>query len=70
MNTSRELYLKKYGAIDKMDHMIENCDMHYGSWKYWHSAMLHAKSTSIVTAYDMYKECAEGDLDPSWKVPI
>jgi hypothetical protein len=53
-----------------MDHMIDNCDMHYRLWKYWHSAMLHAKSMTIVTAYDTYKERAEGNLDPSWKVPI
>jgi hypothetical protein len=32
--------------------------------------MLHDKSMAIVTAYDMYTECAEGNLDPSWKVPI
>jgi hypothetical protein len=70
MNSSRGLYLKTYGAIDKMDHMINNCDMHYRSCKYWYSAMLHDKSMTIVTAYDMYKECAEGNLDLSWKVPI
>jgi hypothetical protein len=70
MNSSRELYFKTYGAIDKMDHMIDDCDMHCQSWKYRHSVMLHAKSMAIVTVYDMYKECAEGKFDPSWKVQI
>eukprot|EP00978_Attheya_sp_CCMP212_P048336 scaffold506263_cov224-Attheya_sp.AAC.1 len=23
---------------------------------------------SVVVAYDMYKECCEGDLDPEWKI--
>ena len=29
MNESRRLYLNTYGAIDKLDHLIENCDMGY-----------------------------------------
>jgi hypothetical protein len=70
MNSSRELYLKTYSTIGKMDHMIENCGMHYRSWKYWHSAMLHAKAMAVLTVYGMYRECAEGKLDPSWKVDI
>jgi hypothetical protein len=53
-----------------MDHIIKNCDMHYQSWKYWYSAMLHAKSMEIVTTYDMYKEYTECKLDLSLKVPI
>jgi hypothetical protein len=68
MSSSREMYLKTYGRIDVMDHLIKNCSMHYCSWKYWHSAMLHAKAMAIVTAYDMYIECAAGKLNPLWKV--
>ena len=31
---ARELYLKTYGTIDRMDHIIKNCKMHcYGVWK-------------------------------------
>jgi len=30
--------------------------------------MNHAKALAIVTAYDMYLECAEGKLNPAWKV--
>ena len=29
MNEARELYLKTYGAIDRMDHYIKNCNMGY-----------------------------------------
>ena len=29
MNEARELYLNSYGTIDKMDHLIKNCNMHY-----------------------------------------
>lgn len=43
----------------------------HSSWKYWHAAMLHGKALAIVVAYDVYKECCEGTLDPSWKaVPV
>jgi hypothetical protein len=30
--------------------------------------MLHAKAMAIVVAYDIYKECAEGGLDFTWKL--
>ena len=68
MNESRKLYLSTYGTIDRMDHLIQNCDMNYRSWKYWHSAMLHAKSMAVVVAYDIYKEICEGTLDPDLRI--
>jgi hypothetical protein len=68
MNDARHLYLKTYGRIDSIDHMIKNCGLFYRSWKYWHAAMLHAKGLAIVIAYDVYKECAEGNLNPLWKI--
>jgi hypothetical protein len=30
--------------------------------------MIHGKTLALVVAYDMYLECTEGDLEPSWKV--
>ena len=63
MNESRELYLKTYGAVDRLDHLIHNCEMYYRSWKYWHSAMLHGKAMAVVVAYDIYLEVAAGILD-------
>lgn len=29
MNEARSLYLKTYGQVDRMDHLIQNCNMHY-----------------------------------------
>ena len=68
MNDARDLYLGSYGKIDSLDHMIKNTALFYRSWKYWHSAMLHAKALACVVAYDMYLECCEGGLDPVWKM--
>ena len=63
MNESRQLYLNTYGVIDRMDHLIQNCDLSYRSWKYWHAGMLHGKAMAIVIAYDIYKEVCSGSLD-------
>jgi len=41
--------------------------MYYRSWKYWHAPMIHAKALAVVTACDMYLECAEGNLNEEWK---
>ena len=69
MNESRKLYLRTYGAVDRLDHMITNCNIHYRSWKYWHSPMNHAKAMAVVVAYDMYLECCEGLMRAGeWKV--
>jgi hypothetical protein len=68
MNDARDLYLHTYNAIDRLDHYITNCRMSYRTWKYWHAPMIHAKAMAIVIAYDMYLECCEGNLDPTWKV--
>jgi hypothetical protein len=67
MNDARELYLKTYGIINTLDKYIANANIGYRSWKYWHAAMNHAKAMGLAVAYNMYKECAEGGLDPAWK---
>ena len=36
------------------------------TWKYWHSPMIHAMA--VVVAYKIYKELAEGNLNPELKV--
>lgn len=71
MNEARQLYLNTYGAVDKMDHLIQNCDMKYRSWKYWHAAMIHAKAMAVVVAYDIYKElCETGTLIIAQRKPV
>ena len=67
-NLPRLLYLKTYSRIDSIDHLIKNVNLHYSSWKYWHSPANHGKSLAIVVAYDIYLECCEGKLDPEWYV--
>ena len=47
---------------------MSRCNLQYRCRKYWHSAMNHGLSLTIVTAYDMYKECASGSLCTEWKV--
>lgn len=42
--------------------------MGYCSMKYWYSGMNLGKAWAIATAFDMYLECAEGTVDPAWKV--
>ena len=67
-NEARETYLNHYYGMDVADHMIKNTANNYITWKYWHSAYLHAQSMVVVAAYDMYKECFEDLLDSTWKI--
>lgn len=67
MNHARRLYLSTYNAIDVIDHLIKNTSIFYRSWKYWHSPVNHALSLAVVIAYDVYKECCEGELQEEWK---
>ncbi len=50
--------------------MIKNCFIRYDTWKYWHAPYLHAQAMGVVAAYDMYMECADGQLDNSWAIPM
>jgi hypothetical protein len=68
MNQARELYLQTYGKIDQADSFIARSGVAYKSWKYYHSAVNQAKALAIAVAHDMYLECAEGKLDPLWKL--
>ena len=68
MNEARALYLGYYFGVDNIDHMISNSSIRFISWKYWHAACLHYLSMAVTSAYDMYIECCEGNLDQSWLV--
>ena len=67
MNDARRLYLSTYNGIDVMDHMINNTDIFYRTWKYWHAPVNHALSMAIVIAFDVYGECCNGDLEENWR---
>ena len=67
MNQSRQLCLNSHGKIDKIDHMIKNCNMCCRSWKCWHAPMIHAKALAVVAACDMHLKCAEENLNEEWK---
>lgn len=64
MNDARQLYLGSYGRIDTIDSLLVKCEIFYVTWKYWHAAKNHALALAVVTAYDMYLECA---TDPAAK---
>ncbi len=68
MNEARETYLKTYSAIDKIDQMFLGWDIKYKSWRWWHAPMRHAKAIAMSMAYSVYLQCAEGSVDPDWKV--
>ena len=68
MNQSRETYLSTYGKLDQTDAFISRAAIKYRSWKYYHAAVNHCKGLVIATAYDMYLECCEGNLNPDWEL--
>jgi hypothetical protein len=68
MNHARGTYLPKYGIIDTIDFFAKMAMIRFISHKYWHSPANHAKGITAAVAFDMYKEIAEGGLDPSFKV--
>ena len=68
MNDARRLYLSTYFTIDVADHLLKNANIFYRTWKYWHAPMNHAFAMILVLAHSIYQECAEGNIDESWKV--
>ncbi len=68
MNEARETYLKNYSAVDKIDQMLLGWDFTYRSWQWWYAPTRHAKAIAMSMAYSLYLQCAEGTVDPEWKV--
>ena len=68
MNDGRRLYLSTYFRIDVTDHLLKNAAIFYRTWKYWHAPKNHALAMIIVLVYDIYLECAEGEINSEWKV--
>jgi hypothetical protein len=68
MNEARETYLKNYSAVDKIDQMLLGWDLSYKTWRWWHAPTRHAKAIAMSMAYSLYLHCAEGTVDPEWKV--
>ena len=68
MNHARELYLKTYGAVDKLDQNIMDWGLDFISCKWWHAPMKHGMAIAFTMAYQMYRDCASGNVDPRWKL--
>jgi hypothetical protein len=68
MCNARDLYLKNYSAVDKIDQALINWRVTYRSWRWWHAPMRHGKAIAMSMAYQIYLQCAEGGVDPEWKV--
>ena len=51
-----------------MDHLIQNCRIKNKTCKYWHSPMNHGLGMAVVISYNYYKELAEGNVNPAYKI--
>lgn len=68
MNEARELYLSTYSTVDKIDQMLRAWQFKILTWKWWHHAGMHGGAIGFCMAYEFYKECTQGNVDPDWKV--
>ena len=68
-NTFRQRCLATYWTVDRLDHLVKQLNLFYVSWKHWHSPMRHWMAIAAVTACSMCQECADGELNPAWKLP-
>ena len=68
MNDGRRFYLSTYFRIDVVDHLLKNAAIFYRTWKYWHAPKNHGFAMILVLVYDIYLECAEGEINREWFV--
>ena len=50
MNEGRELYLKLYGAVDKLDQQLKLWRLYYVTWRWWHAPKRHGKAIAFSMA--------------------
>ncbi len=48
--------------------IIQNAEIFYRRWKYWHSPVLHGKGLTVVMTDVMCLECGEGAHNDKWKI--
>ena len=68
MNEGRQTYLKLYCAVDKIDQALKEWMVNYITWRWWHAPVRHGKAIGLSMAHQLYLQCAQGGVDPSWKV--
>ncbi len=68
MNEARELYLKTYSAVDEIDQMLKEWGIFDQTLRWWHAPMRLGKAIALCMAYEIYKMCTEGVVDPGWKI--
>ena len=69
MNEARELYVGTCSAVDKIDQLLRAWKFRMITWKWWHHPGMHGACVGFCMAYEIYKDCAEGRVDPEWKIP-
>ena len=69
MNDGHRLYLSTYFQINLIDYLIKNAALYYRMWKYWHLPKNMSTALAVCVVYDMYLECAEGNLKGEWYIP-
>ena len=57
-----------YGGVDKLDQMLEEWNLRYITWRWWHAPMQHGKAIAHTQAWQIYKDCASGCVREEWKV--
>ena len=68
MNEGRELYLKTYGGVNQLDHLIEDWKLRYRTWRWWHAPTQHETAIAYSQAWTIYATYASGHVDPAWEV--
>ena len=57
-----------YGGVDKLDQMLKDWGLRYVTWRWWHAPLAHGQAIEYTQAWQMYRECASGLVDPRWKL--
>ena len=63
MNEGRGLYLKTYGGVDQLDHLIEDWKLRYKTWRWWHTPTQHGTAIAYSQVWKMYAACVSGRVD-------
>ena len=68
MNEGRELYLKTYSGVDKIDQLLKEWGCKMRTFRWWRAPEMHMKAIVGVMAYSIYEQCAQGGVDGDWKL--
>jgi len=69
MNEARDMYLDRYGVLDRCDGRLSRLNLKLLSMRYHLGATMNGFGMACVDAFNIYRDLADGDYGDEYRIP-